>query len=72
MTSIRAQTEQRYSISKHGNVETFRTVTKDDSETSRDQPHEKGLKQQNFWLIDDGNKIVFVYRITVKEEKRKI
>lgn len=32
MASIRAQAELRHSISKHGYVETFRTVTKGDSE----------------------------------------
>lgn len=67
MASIRAHAGLRHSVSRHGYVGTFRTVTKDDSETSCDHSHVTGLEQQdrNFWLTHDSNKIVFVYRITL-------
>lgn len=41
MAAIRAQAELRHSISKHGHVETLRTVTADDSEHHATAPMRK-------------------------------
>lgn len=71
MASVRAKAERRHSTSKHGYVETFRTITEHDSNTSCDYSHEKGLEEQdrNFWLKQDSNKIAFLYRVSIRDEK---
>lgn len=68
MASLRVQAELRHSISKHGYVETFRTVTEDNSEHHVIMHMKKGPEQQdrNFWFTYDSDKFVFVCRITVK------
>lgn len=70
MVSIRVQAELRHSISKHVYVETFRRVTKDNSENHVIMRMKKGPEQQdrNFWFTHDSNKFVFVFRITDMSE----
>lgn len=68
MASIRAQAELRHSISKYGYAETFRTVTKDNSE------HRVMTLTRKAWSCKTETvgsrmiviKLFFVYQITVK------
>lgn len=61
MASIREPEQNRHSTSKHGYVETLRTVTKDDSEQHAIAPRRTaGAASRNFWLTYEDNEIIFV------------